>query len=389
MTTYDLDPQPNHTVFALTRALVQRASVTPDDAGCMPLIEQRLRAIGFAAEYLPADGVTNLWLRRGRDAPLLVFAGHTDVVPPGPEDAWRYPPFSATLHDGKLYGRGTADMKSSIAAFVVATEEFVQRFPHHRGSIALLLTSDEEGPATHGTVHVCNVLAQRGELPDYCIVGEPTSTKYLGDTLKNGRRGSLSGRLTVRGVQGHVAYPHLASNPVHRAAAAIHELVMTTWDTGNEYFPPTTFQISNYHAGTGATNVIPGVAIIDFNFRFCPVSTVENLKGRVHAVLDRHQLPYSIDWVLGGQPYLTPIGELSAAMTRAIEVELDRTPMLSTDGGTSDGRFIAQICPQVIEFGPINATIHKVDEHIDVNMLDPLKNVYRRTIEHLLGGHEQ
>lgn len=376
-------------VLDLVRELVRYRSITPEDAGVMPFLEKRLKASGFQAEYLPSGGVSNVWLRRGNTGPLVVFAGHTDVVPTGPVEAWTHPPFEAVVADGRLHGRGSADMKSSIAAFVVAVEEFVQAHPDHPGSIALLLTSDEEGPAVDGTVHVCRVLRERGIQLDYCIVGEPTSTHQLGDTLKNGRRGSLSGHLTIRGIQGHVAYPHLARNPVHQSAAAIHELAHTVWDDGNEYFPPTTFQISNYHAGTGAPNIIPGTAEIDFNFRFSTASTVEGLKARVEEILQRHGLDFTISWTLSGNPYLTPVGTLSQALTQAIEAELGVTPQLSTDGGTSDGRFIAEICPQVIEFGPINATIHKVNECIDVNHLLPLKNVYRRTLESLLGGPEQ
>nr|MBF0682915.1 succinyl-diaminopimelate desuccinylase [Pseudomonas sp.] len=328
----------------------------------------------------------NLWARRGTSSPVTVFAGHTDVVPTGPRERWKHDPFAPVLEDGMLYGRGAADMKSSIAAFVVAAEEFVAANPDHRGSIALLITSDEEGPATDGTVKVCETLAARGETLDYCIVGEPTSVSTLGDTLKNGRRGSLSGKLTVKGIQGHVAYPHLARNPVHECAAAVAELAAASWDEGNEYFPPTTFQISNFHAGTGATNVVPGTAEIDFNFRFSTASTPETLKTRVHAILDAHGLQYDLVWNLSGSPFLTPAGELSQAMIAAIDHELGVKAELSTTGGTSDGRFIARICQQVVEFGPINATIHQVNEHIAADTLVPLKNVYRRTLENLLGN---
>lgn len=372
-------------VLDLVQELIRRPSVTPDDAGCQGLLAERLTASGFCCEPMASGEVLNLWARRGTQAPLVVFAGHTDVVPTGPREHWQYDPFTPTVVDGKLYGRGAADMKSSIAAFVVAAEELIAAHPQHGGSIALLLTSDEEGPAVDGTVKVCEILAARGLSPDYCIVGEPTSVHQLGDTIKNGRRGSLSGHLTVHGVQGHVAYPHLARNPVHACAAAIAELAHTTWDDGNAYFPPTTFQISNFHAGTGASNVIPGTAEIDFNFRFATASTPESLQQRVHAILDGHNLDYTLRWHLNGAPFLTPRGELSAALAQAIADEVGVTTELSTTGGTSDGRFIARICPQVVEFGPINATIHQIDEHIAVNTLEPLKNIYRRTLEALLG----
>lgn len=372
-------------VLSLVQALISRPSVTPDDAGCQALLAERLEAIGFRCETIASGGVTNLWARRGTTSPVTVFAGHTDVVPTGPRERWKHDPFTPVLEDGRLYGRGAADMKSSIAAFVVAAEEFVAARPDHQGSIALLITSDEEGPATDGTVKVCETLAARGETLDYCIVGEPTSVSTLGDTLKNGRRGSLSGKLTVKGIQGHVAYPHLARNPVHQCAAAVAELAASSWDDGNEYFPPTTFQISNFHAGTGATNVVPGTAEIDFNFRFSTESTPETLKARVHAILDSHGLEYDLAWNLSGSPFLTPVGELSQAMVAAIDQELGVKAELSTTGGTSDGRFIARICPQVVEFGPINATIHQIDEHIAADTLEPLKNVYRRTLENLLG----
>lgn len=368
----------------LAQQLIARRSVTPEDGGCQALIAQRLSATGFHAETIAANGVTNAWLRRGADAPAFVFAGHTDVVPPGPRDQWRSDPFEPLISDGVLYGRGASDMKSSIAAFVVAAEEFVRQHSSHRGSIALLLTSDEEGPATDGTVRVVEALAARGEKIDFCIVGEPTSVDALGDTIKNGRRGSLSGRLTVAGIQGHVAYPQLARNPVHQVAPAIAELASQSWDQGNEFFPPTTFQVSNIRAGTGALNVIPGSCEIDFNLRFAPVSTAESLKQRIEAILRRHGLLFGVQWTLGAQPFLTPPGELSAAMTRAIREVAGRETQLSTTGGTSDGRFIVAICPQVVEFGPPNATIHKIDECIAVADLEPLKNIYRRTLELLL-----
>jgi len=372
---------------ALAEALIRRPSVTPEDAGCQSLIAARLEPLGFACETVASGPVTNLWaLRRGTGAgPTLVFAGHTDVVPPGPREAWSSDPFEPAERDGRLYGRGAADMKSSIAAFVVAVEEFVAATPAPAGAIGLLITSDEEGPAIDGTVRVVERLRARGAGFDYCIVGEPTSVERLGDTLKNGRRGSLSGRLTVRGVQGHVAYPHLARNPVHLAAPALAELAATEWDRGNEYFPPTTWQISNVHAGTGATNVIPGDLVVDFNFRFCTASTVDGLKARVAAILERHGLDWSIEWSLSGLPFLTPRGALCEALSAAIRAELGVEAELSTTGGTSDGRFIAAICPQVVEFGPVNASIHKVDEHVALASLEPLKNVYRRALETLLG----
>ncbi|OZI76200.1 MULTISPECIES: succinyl-diaminopimelate desuccinylase [Bordetella] len=371
-------------VLSLVRELISRPSVTPDDVDCQMLLAQRLEQIGFRCETIARGGVTNLWARRGKSAPLIVFAGHTDVVPPGPRDKWDSDPFVPTERDGYLYGRGAADMKSSIAAFVVAAERFVAAHPQHEGSIALLITSDEEGPAVDGTVIVCDELKARGEQLDYCIVGEPTSGDTLGDTCKNGRRGSLSGRLTVKGIQGHVAYPHLARNPVHQLAPALAEIAATEWDRGNEYFPPTTFQVSNLRAGTGATNVVPGEAVVLFNFRFSTASTPDSLQARVHAILDKHGLEYDLDWELGGEPFLTPRGPLTDALVEAIRAETGVTAELSTTGGTSDGRFIAKICPQVIEFGPCNATIHKVNERIELAALEPLSNIYRRTLENLL-----
>jgi len=375
---------PDSSVLSLAKDLISRQSVTPEDAACQALLTQRLAACGFVGETLAEGGVTNLWLRRGTTAPLVVFAGHTDVVPPGSRDAWLSDPFVPTERDGKLYGRGAADMKSSIAAFTVAAEEFVAAHPDHAGSIAMLITSDEEGPATHGTVKVCQMLQARGEALDYCIVGEPTSVSKLGDTVKNGRRGSLSGKLVVRGIQGHVAYPHLARNPVHQIAPALADLTAIEWDQGNEYFPPTTFQISNIRGGTGATNVIPADVTVLFNLRFSTASTPEGIKARITDVLDRHGLEYDVDWTLGGEPFLTPRGRLSEALSRAIETECGIQTELSTTGGTSDGRFIAKICPQVIEFGPRNESIHKVNENIVLADLEPLKNIYRRTLENLL-----
>ncbi len=382
--------------LALTEQLISRRSVTPDDGGCQAIIRERLSPLGFECHTLafgPRDGpetakVTNLWaVRRGRDAragKLLAFAGHTDVVPTGPLAAWSSDPFVPTHRGGQLYGRGAADMKTSLAAMVVAVEEFVAAVPDPAGSIAFLLTSDEEGPAVDGTVRVCEWLTARNERVDYCIVGEPTSVDQLGDMIKNGRRGTLSGRLRVIGVQGHIAYPHLAKNPIHDLAPALAELVAVRWDGGNAYFPPTSWQVSNLHAGTGVGNVIPGEAVVDFNFRFSTESSPESLKARMHEVLDRHCLKYELVWTLGGEPFLTPIGELSQAISAAIESETGLATELSTTGGTSDGRFIAKICPQVVEFGPLNATIHKIDERVAVASLDPLKNIYRDTLRRLL-----
>ena len=375
-------------VRELTEALIRRRSVTPDDGGCQQLLVDRLAPLGFSCETIASGEVTNLWaLRRGaRPGPTLVFAGHTDVVPTGPLEQWHSDPFEPTERDGRLYGRGAADMKSSIAAFVVAVEETLAGGKAPAGAIGLLITSDEEGPATDGTTRVVELLRSRGERLDYCIVGEPTSVSRLGDTIKNGRRGSMSGRLTVRGLQGHVAYPHQARNPIHLFAPALAELAAIDWDQGNEYFPPTTWQVSNIRAGTGATNVIPGELVADFNFRFSTASTVEGLQQRVHALLDRHGLDYGIQWSVSGLPFLTPRGELSEALAAAIDAETGVRAELSTTGGTSDGRFIAAICPQVVEFGPVNDSIHKIDEHIEVAALEPLKNVFRRTIERLLAG---
>ncbi|KWK76589.1 succinyl-diaminopimelate desuccinylase [Burkholderia ubonensis] len=374
--------------LALTEQLIARASVTPDDQHCQQIMTERLAARGFDIETIASHGVTNLWAVKrgaaGRDGKLLAFAGHTDVVPTGPLEQWTSPPFIPAHRDGKLYGRGAADMKTSLAGFVVATEEFVAAHPNHRGSIAFLITSDEEGPATDGTVKVVELLETRGERLDYCIVGEPTSTAELGDVVKNGRRGSMSGELIVKGVQGHIAYPHLAKNPIHLLAPALAELAAEQWDEGNEYFPPTTWQVSNLHAGTGATNVIPGHVDLLFNFRFSTASTVDGLQARVHAILDKHGLDYELNWSISGLPFLTPRGELSNALETAIRAETGLTTELSTTGGTSDGRFIARICPQVIEFGPPNGSIHKIDEHIEVRFIDPLKNVYRRVLEQLI-----
>ena len=370
--------------LALTEQLISLDSVTPEDKGCQRTLISLLEPLGFKCETIQSGDVTNLWARRGTAQPLVVFAGHTDVVPTGPINQWQSAPFTPTHREGKLFGRGAADMKTSIAAFVVASEEFIAAHPAHNGSIGFLITSDEEGPATDGTVVVCDLLKARGEQLDYCIVGEPTSVDALGDTIKNGRRGTMSGKLTVKGVQGHIAYPQLAKNPIHAFAPAMAELVAEVWDHGNEYYLPTSWQMSNIHSGTGASNVIPGEAVIDFNFRFCTASTAESLQQRVHAILDKHQLNYELKWTIGGHPFLTPKGSLSDALADAIRAETGIETELSTTGGTSDGRFIAKICPQVVEFGPPNASIHKIDEHIEVQYIDPLKNIYRRTLENLL-----
>jgi succinyl-diaminopimelate desuccinylase len=368
----------------LTKDLISRCSLTPDDAGCQKLIQTRLAPLGFTFETLVSQGVTNLWARRGNTAPLVCFAGHTDVVPTGPLEAWHSDPFIPTERDGLLFGRGAADMKASLAAFVTAIEGFVQAHPDHPGSIALLITSDEEGVASDGTVKVVEWLADQGTHIDCCIVGEPTCVSQLGDTIKNGRRGSLSGRLTVKGIQGHIAYPHLIRNPVHQAAPAIAELASTVWDQGNAHFPPTSWQISNIHGGTGATNVVPGTVVIDFNFRHSTASSQDSLKTRVHAILDQHKLEYSLDWPNPGAPYLTPAGNLVDAISTAIQQVTGIKPTLSTTGGTSDGRFIARIASQIIEFGPVNASIHKIDEHVAIADLKPLSQIYQNTLQGLL-----
>lgn len=373
-----------NSVFDLVRDLVARRSVTPEDADCQALLAARLAACGFHCEHLPFGEVSNLWARRGTQSPLLCFAGHTDVVPTGPLSSWTSDPFEPVVRDGKLFGRGTADMKSSIASFLVATERFVTERPAHSGSIAFLITSDEEGPSVDGTAKVVAHLAAAGEKIDYCIVGEPTSVTQLGDMIKNGRRGSLSGKLIIRGVQGHIAYPHLARNPIHHLAPALAELAATQWDEGNAYFPPTSWQCSNLHAGTGATNVIPGVAELDFNFRFATVSTPESLRSRLEAVLQNYGLAYSIDWTAPIPPFLTEPGALVGALEDAIRAETGSTPALSTTGGTSDGRFIARICPELVEFGPVNASIHKVDENIDLEALESLPRIYLDVLRRLL-----
>jgi succinyl-diaminopimelate desuccinylase len=396
----------------LAEQLISRPSVTPDDADCQAMLIARLAPLGFQCETIVSGPesfrVTNLWAKRegkfkgfrppaqaghgqaapelianGSQAKTLVFAGHTDVVPTGPLDQWLSHPFTPSHRDGKMYGRGTADMKTSIAAMVVAVEEFLAANPDPSLSIAFLVTSDEEGPAVDGTVMVCEKLQARGEVLDYCIVGEPTSVDQLGDMIKNGRRGTMSGKLTIKGVQGHIAYPHLAKNPIHLFAPALAELVATEWDKGNAFFPATSWQVSNIHGGTGASNVIPGELVVDFNFRFCTESTPESLQQRLQAVLSRHQLEYDLKWTLGGLPFLTTPGTLVDAVRGAIQAETGLQTELSTTGGTSDGRFIAKICPQVIEFGPINATIHKINEHVLVSSLDPLKNIYKGVLERL------
>jgi succinyl-diaminopimelate desuccinylase len=370
--------------LALAKALIARRSLTPDDAGCQEILIERLEKLGFIVERMRFGNVDNFWARRGINAPVVVFAGHTDVVPSGPVESWFSPPFEPTIRDEMLFGRGAADMKTSIAAFITAIEAFVEAHPQHDGSIALLITSDEEGVAVDGTVRVVEALQARGETLDYCIVGEPTSNKLVGDMIKNGRRGSLNGTLVVQGVQGHIAYPHLVKNPIHMVSPAIAELATTIWDEGNEYFPPTSWQISNMNGGTGATNVVPGTVEILFNFRFSTASTEQELKNRVHAILDKHGVKYDLLWELSGKPYITPKGNLVEAISRAIEQSYGITPELSTSGGTSDGRFIADICAQVIEFGPLNATIHKLNECVAVADIEPLKLTYQRTLENLL-----
>jgi succinyl-diaminopimelate desuccinylase len=377
---------PEGPTFALAKALIERASVTPDDKGCQQLIIDRLQPLGFTAETIASAGVTNLWIRHGTSKPLVVLAGHTDVVPPGPREKWESDPFVPTIRDGKLYGRGAADMKTSIAAFVVACERLVAEHPDHPGSVALLITSDEEGPTnTDGTVKVVEALKSRGERIDYCIVGEPSSASVFGDTIRNGRRGSMHGRLTVNGVQGHVAYPDRVRNPVHQFAGALAELVATEWDKGNEYYPPTTWQVSNIHAGTGALNITPGHAKVDFNWRFSTGSTPESLQKRALAILDRHGVEYEIEWEITGKPFVTPRGRLVTALSCAVEKVSGVKPEVNCAGGTSDGRFIIDICPQIAEFGPVNHSIHKVNEAVALEEIEPLADVYRLVVEDLLG----
>ena len=371
-------------VVKLAEALIARPSVTPEDAGCLELIAERLKPLGFSFERIDRNGTSNLWARRGTTAPLMVLAGHTDVVPTGDLGAWTSPPFEPTVRDGKLYGRGAADMKSSLAAFIVAVEQFVAENPNHPGSIAFLLTSDEEGPANDGTTIVVDALKARGETIQYAIVGEPTSVDRCGDMIKNGRRGSLSGNLTIKGIQGHVAYPHLARNPIHQFAPALAELSATVWDNGNDYFPPTTWQISNFNAGTGASNVIPGTLNLKFNFRFSTASTADGLKQHVEDLLKRHSLEYSLEWTLGAKPFITPDGPLADAARQAIKTVTGIDTELSTTGGTSDARFIAEIAEQIIELGPVNASIHMIDEHIDVDALPQLAKIYQQIFVQLL-----
>ncbi len=372
-------------VLALAKELISRQSVTPADAGCQDLMIERLKALGFEIESMVFEDTTNFWARRGTQSPLFVFAGHTDVVPVSPLSQWHTPPFEPTVIDGFLHGRGAADMKGSLACMIVAVERFIAEHPDHQGSIGFLITSDEEGPFINGTVRVVETLMARNELIDMCIVGEPSSTLAVGDVVKNGRRGSITGDLKVKGTQGHVAYPHLANNPVHKALPALAELAATQWDEGNAYFPPTSFQIPNLQAGTGASNVIPGEFDVQFNFRFSTELTDEEIKRRVHSVLDAHGLDYDVKWTLSGQPFLTDTGELLAAVVAAVEEVNHQAPALLTTGGTSDGRFIAQMGAQVVELGPVNATIHKVNECVRIADLEKLTDMYQKTLNHLLG----
>jgi len=368
----------------LARQVIARPSVTPEDAGCMDILTERLKPLGFCIEFINRNGVTNLWARRGTAKPLFVFAGHTDVVPTGPLEKWTSPPFAPEIRDGMLYGRGAADMKSSLAAMVTAVEAFVAAHPDHPGSIAFLLTSDEEGDANDGTIAVIEALKARGETLDFCIIGEPTSVNALGDMIKNGRRGSLSGVLTAKGIQCHIAYPEKGRNPIHDVAPALAELASTEWDKGNEYFPPTTWQVSNIHGGTGATNVVPGSVEIKFNFRFSTASTPEGLQQRLSGILDKHGVDYDITWTLGAKPFLTGRGPLAEAASTAIREICGIDTELSTTGGTSDGRFIADICSQLLEIGPVNATSHKIDECISVDAFPKLSAIYTRILEQIL-----
>ena len=370
--------------LALTKQLIAEPSVTPDDKHCQTLLAERLQAIGFTIEAFHFGQTKNIWARKGTTEPVLCFAGHTDVVPSGPVEKWTSPPFEPTEREGKLYGRGAADMKTSIAAFVTACERFVAQHPQHQGSIALLITSDEEGDAHDGTTKVVDALQARDEKIDYCIVGEPTAVNQLGDTIKNGRRGSLSGNLVIKGKQGHIAYPHLAKNPTHLFAPALAELVAMEWDQGNAYFPPTGFQISNIHAGTGATNVIPSTLTVQFNFRFSTESTESSLKQRVHAVLDQHGLDYDLTWSLSGLPFLTEAGRLTEVAQQAIAEVCGVEAELSTSGGTSDGRFIKAIARELIELGPVNASIHQIDEHIELAAVPQLSAIYEAMLKRLL-----
>lgn len=373
----------NPTTFDLACDLIGRQSVSPADGGCIPRIAGLLEPLGFTCETIVSNGVTNLWARHGSEGPLLVFAGHIDVVPAGPLEKWSSDPFTPTVSDGRLYGRGAADMKTSVAAMVTAARDFIKIYPDYKGSIGFIITSDEEDIGIDGTKVVVQILEERGIQPDWCVVGEPSSIDVLGDTIKNGRRGSLLGYLTVFGKQGHIAYPTRASNPINKAMQALADLAAEVWDTGNEYYEPTSWQMSNIHAGTGANNVIPGEMKVDFNFRFSTSCTTEGLQKRVHDILDSYGLDYEINWRLSGEPFLTPKGSLTNALSDAITSVTHTVPELSTTGGTSDGRFIARICPQVVEFGPLNKTIHQIDENIPIEDIEPLTEIYRRTLENL------
>ena len=368
----------------LTKELILKKSITPLDEGCQDLLINHLELLGFKVEKMPHGNVSNFYARKGQDAPLLVFAGHTDVVPPGPEEKWLSPPFKPTIKNDNLYGRGAADMKASLAAFIVSIEEFLAENKNHKGSIGLLITSDEEGIAVDGTVKVIETLKNRKEKIDFCIVGEPTCVTKLGDTVKNGRRGSLSAKLKVKGIQGHIAYPELIRNPIHEVAPAIDDLVKTIWDEGNEYFPKTSWQISNINGGTGATNVVPGEVEILFNFRYSSASTADMLKSRFIKILSKHQLDYDVDWEHSGEPYLTEKGSLVDVLSDAVEEISGVKPTISTTGGTSDGRFISKLCDQVVEFGPINESIHKINENVIIDDIETLKDVYKLTISKIL-----
>ncbi|OIN27162.1 succinyl-diaminopimelate desuccinylase [Vibrio barjaei] len=372
-------------VLALAKDLISRESVTPEDADCQKVMIERLEKLGFEIEVMVFEDTTNFWARKGNETPLFAFAGHTDVVPAGPREQWHTPPFEPTIIDGHLHGRGAADMKGSLACMIVAVERFIERNPNHSGSIAFLITSDEEGPFINGTTRVVDTLMERNELIDMCIVGEPSSTLAVGDVVKNGRRGSITGDLKVKGIQGHVAYPHLANNPVHQALPALAELAATKWDEGNDFFPPTSFQIPNLHSGTGATNVIPGEFDVQFNFRFSTELTDEDIKQRVHSTLDLHGLDYDLKWTLSGHPFLTDKGKLLDAVVDAVEEVNHKKPELLTTGGTSDGRFIARMGTQVVELGPVNATIHKVNECVNIADLEKLTDMYEKTLFNLLG----
>ena len=368
----------------LAKALIKKASITPKDMGCQELMISCIKPLGFNVELMNYGNVQNFYARKGNTAPLIVFAGHTDVVPPGPIDQWKFDPFSPSEEEGLLYGRGSADMKSSLAAFIVAIQEFTNEYPNHNGSIGLLITADEEGIATDGTVKVVEALKARNEKIDYCVVGEPTSSMRFGDTVKNGRRGSLSAKLIVKGIQGHIAYPELIRNPIHEVAPVIDALVNTVWDEGNEYFPKTSWQISNINGGTGATNVVPGEVEILFNFRYSTSNTADTLKKRVESILEKHSLDYEISWNHSGNPYLTEKGMLVDKISDAIESLVSIKPSISTTGGTSDGRFISTVCDQVVEFGPINASIHKINEHVNIGDIELLKDIYKKTLKNIL-----